>query len=472
MWIKYCGVCDEYKILKSKWNYFCCDELSSLPPFGSTFRRVDGLIRQVDRFFAPFYERTKPDSTENFDPETALQRIRDLQNRFVELSNYVGILKFIFFQRTVSIEIPHNVSDVPTSPERTMGNEMLYMAADKIATRYRNCLNRDPNLEWDGAISFIYPIQHATFYGGYCRPSSFLKHFHISISEEGKHFLGSYLILAHEMAHASHHKWDGDSTPPRFRSPIWFRLIWDRIFTVQKPFFGERLEELEERCSSCEFFGNLCSHLLDADDNSFMFSQYFADLLAFMIGGPATFYSLTDMFLNSAAKFRYDPLRAAFLQGFFSEINDSSTASLFEREISWERSNWKSHVGSIRPIISCIENEADPSRLCFEFFEKIGFNAGRIFADCDKGLVNVPMIEIPASPPFPTGVDSITSLIVRDRFRISEEEEARIKENLTRQIACVDEDPRKILHCYYMLHRSGNTPEYATTLSSLASSRS
>lgn len=89
---------------------------------------------------------------------------------------------------------------MPHSPERTIGNELFYLAADNVARRYYECLNI-PYGKWDEIITFTPPIEEEYFYGAFYRPSQYLKLFHVSMSEEAKYFVGSYLTLAHEFSH-------------------------------------------------------------------------------------------------------------------------------------------------------------------------------------------------------------------------------------------------------------------------------
>ncbi|MDH5266279.1 MAG: hypothetical protein OEW62_01220 [Candidatus Bathyarchaeota archaeon] len=471
VWIKYCGVCDEYKNLKDKWNYFCVEEFSSLPSIYPTFQRVDTLIEETNHIFSPFFGRERIDSMNGFDRELASRRISEFQNRFMELSNYLGILKFIFFQRTVSSEIPHMVSGEPISPERTIGNEMLYIAADNIARQYRNCVRLDQNLNWDGIISFIYPIQSDYFFGGFCHPSNYLKHFHVSISEEGKHFLGTYLLLAHEISHAIHYKWDGALRS--FRCPSWFATIWREILGRQLTLFPPLLEQLKESCSECHYYDYLFTYMYDLRENSEMFRQFVADLLACLIGGPTTCYSLIDMFLNANPELRHIPLRPAFICGYFQQKHELAASAVLENEISDMQNKWTPHIQRIQSLVrsSCILDGADPSRMCFPIFMEMGRHAGHVFADCDEQLVDLyRMLEFPIEPPsVPEEFDSISSMLVRDRFDISAQEEAEIECKLKNRTICSDYDPRKILHCYYISHRKGQTPDYAATLASLAS---
>ena len=114
--------------------------------------------------------------------------ILEIGSRLFEICHYHGILKTTFYMRTVSSEIPHVVSGIPLSPEKTMGNEAVYVAADIVARRYRECLYVPEEFSWDPYVSFLYPATCTGFYGAFCSPERHLRLYHISISEEGKNF--------------------------------------------------------------------------------------------------------------------------------------------------------------------------------------------------------------------------------------------------------------------------------------------
>jgi len=468
VWIKYCGVCDEFEMLKSKWAYLSEEDFTALPRINDTFERVDNMIHETNDLFKPMFDREKRDQIANFDPNLARQRTYDLQRRFTDIALYVGILKFVFFQRTVSTEIPHVISGLPLSPERTVGNEAVYMAADNVANRYKDSIRIDKELSWDGVVSFIYPIQTG-YFGGFNRPSRYLKQFHVSLTEEGKNFLGSYLLLAHEISHSSHYKvHENEKMWPR-----WFEILWDDIFNEDQNMFGREVEGLRYDCNNCYLYHYLYSFIFGEAFYAHEFEQCVADLVAFLIGGPATCLALVDI-LNTTPIGRHMPIRPAFLKGFFSEKGESFCSNLLESELSEMRGNWASHIENLATVLRapCIEREEDPRSICFDLFRTVGQFSGRIFGHNDDILFRdgqTQDLELPIDPSSPPdGVNSITSSLVKNKFHILPEVEERIRGKLQRRIVCLDEDPRNILHCYYILHREGKTPDYAVTLFSLA----
>ena len=47
------------------------------------------------------------------------------------------------------------MSGAPLSPEKTIGNEAIYVAADNAAKRYKKCLYVPNEFAWDGYVSFL-----------------------------------------------------------------------------------------------------------------------------------------------------------------------------------------------------------------------------------------------------------------------------------------------------------------------------
>jgi hypothetical protein len=218
LWIKYCGIADEYKMMRDRWLYLHReDKVMGLPHLRrdtndeeeKTFDILDSHTNQLERGFKSIgFKRTTmenfsrfEDSIKGMEREKLFDKIDRLELCFFDLSNFVCYLKSAFFQRTVSAEIQHVISGLSHSPERTIGNELFFLAADNVAHSYCKCLNI-PYESWDGFITFIPPIEAENFFGGFYRMVPYLGLFHVSMSEEAKYFVGSYLTLAHEFGHS------------------------------------------------------------------------------------------------------------------------------------------------------------------------------------------------------------------------------------------------------------------------------
>ncbi len=288
LWIKYCGVADEYKMLRDRWLYLHREEsLNLLPNLRNsndlTFDLLNKHVKRLDSIFEKkfFLQRT---SIESFDKskrkikKASLQDYSELKYYFFDLSAYVGLLKLAFFQRTVSSEISHVASGVPHSPERTIGNELFYLAADKVAERFYKCLNLPEKYgKWDGFITFAPPITEKGFSGGFFRPSKSLKLFHISLSEEQKYFVGEYLILAHEFGHAAIFNL-------KERDGLTFDVL--RSYSMNRSI--ENLKDnLSAECDKCPNNPRrMCKKMDKVIIERDPFEEYFADIIALKISGP------------------------------------------------------------------------------------------------------------------------------------------------------------------------------------------
>ena len=62
--------------------------------------------------------------------------MNELQARLFSLAHYLGILKFVFFQRTASFDMQEVSTGLPISPEVTVGNEAIYTAASNLETLF------------------------------------------------------------------------------------------------------------------------------------------------------------------------------------------------------------------------------------------------------------------------------------------------------------------------------------------------
>jgi hypothetical protein len=98
----------------------------------------------------------------------------------------------------------------------------------------------------------------------------------------------------------------------------------------------------------------------------------------------------------------------------------------------------------------------------------IGLLGGQIFSLFENKVLEELKTDLPSEEvTYPKGVNSITSALVKDRFTIDPSIQSRIVDELRSKRICVTEDPRHILHCYYILFRNRSSPDYVPTLYSL-----
>ena len=310
LWIKYCGVSDEYKMLRERWLYLHGENKLMVLPYlrrknededQKTFDFLTDHSKKLEGMFGEIgFKRSKmenfsdfKDKVEDLNTDELINRLTLVEEYFYDLSNFVGLLKSAFFQRTVSAEIQHVVSGIPHSPERTIGNELFYLAADNVAWRYCECLNI-PYGKWDGFITFIPPIEEGLFYGAFYNPSPYLKLFHVSMSEEAKYFVGSYLALAHEFCHAIMRQSVISETGDYY--PKWFKLIANNIHRRT----CAQLDTIkQDYCKYCPIYKALSSlSYMDV----VLYEDFLADIMAYYIAGKNSLHEFIDAFFQRVSK--------------------------------------------------------------------------------------------------------------------------------------------------------------------------
>lgn len=403
------------------------------------------------------------------DKANLIYKLKFIEDLFYALANFEGLLKLAFFQRTVSAEIQHVISGVPHSPERTIGNELFYLAADNVARRYCECLNI-PSGKWDGFITFIPPITEGDFYGAFYNPSPYLKLFHVSMSEEAKYFVGSYLALAHEFCHPA-------MKTVKMNDAFWLHTLFESIYEDT----SEHLTDLAgNQCENCPFYVYLSS-----PENSFLvgfvyhkiFKELLTDIIATLIGGVNYIHQLINFAYSMIAK---PENQLAFLLRI-------GTCSHYLKLNGYNVSNLEERIIEISDSSEDIRREKKyfcPQREDFDFFKCIAGicalwaerintfdqNYGENFYEL---LTSVSLEGDTSVIPLPKRGDSLFSKIVREgaKFEIDEGMEEKIKEALKAGIPTPDKDPRQILHCYYEAYKESDGPKrphYAATIYSLA----
>lgn len=476
LWVEYCGVADEYRMIEDKWKFFRNNKLSSaLSNIDETLRRLDQVLSECEGYFYTLgYERSEKEryttvlkKSQTISTVDLLKIRAEIFERLAELSAYTGTLKWAFTQRTASLEIPQTVSGFPITQERTVGNEALLVAADKVARRYADCLSYHPGIKWDGLVTFVYPIVFRYLYGAVEKPTVFSKIFHMSLSEEGKYFLGSYLSLAHESAHAAILKIEQ------------YAVLWQRWMQILWIIFSESLRAKmqrglryyveETRCSKCPINAFLGA-LITETQNKYIFEQCLADIIAVKIGGICTANLLADFYPTEDTLFRI-----AFLAGYFIDKPE-----LFQELLEETCGLGYKFIEYLREPELCGNQEKPP--FCLGLVISTAEESGKAIANQDRSLIK----EIATTGglsyetcaryldlmPLSKGtVDTrVLEHILQDEgvFSITNEKGKEILAKLERGIPCFQEDSRYVLHVYYKFLRSGKDPSYTATLQSLA----
>jgi hypothetical protein len=482
MWIRYCGVSDEIKTLRNKWLFILTSRAAywPLPDIEDTvFQRLitlDSLVQtEFERIgFSRYTLETSTafiNSTKKWSTQELLGCLGIISDMFGELEEYLGKLKLVFFQRTSSLEIPH-YSGLPRSPQRTIGDEMLHQAADNVTSCYLNCLDWSSDLAWDGFVSFVYP-EREVFRGGTFRVMPYTRLFHLELSEDGKYFPGTFLLLAHEASHVTMYK-VVEGSPKHCQ---WLLAMWRRFF--------DRLEITEKLtqnvfghdvCRGCENLAFI-QRLYSPVEGGKIFRQCVADILGIEIGGICSLLSLIDF-----APFLETLFRAAFAAGYYHETEEPKTEILTEVDALYNR------------LLIEKEKECPKSspQLCLNYLFQSGLSMGASFHHDDSTMIFETLPSLfepqPNERPFPferkticsnffdlpcnsdsciKGSPSVISHLIKEPFRYS------FDMNLAEALkgdscAEADVDPRLVLHIFYKLYRMKRLASYTATVHSLA----
>lgn len=517
LWIKYCGISDEYKMLRDRWLYLHDENKLMVLPYlkrkteneeKKTFDLLDDHTKELEgRFGEIGFERTDMENFNAFKRKVNEMDITDLiyelklaEDYFFDLANIIGLLKSAFFQRTVSAEIQHVVSGIPHSPERAIGNELFYLAADNVASRYYECLNT-PYGKWDGFITFIPPIEEGHFYGAFYNPSPYLELFHVSMSEEAKYFVGSYLALAHEFGHAvMKRRVKKIDEMVELRPASWMVSLFENIYKNSL----EVLIDCEKyRCKDCPLYIYLNRRSIYID-----FEDLMADNIAVYIGGLNYIHSFIDFAYNMVS----DPtdqipfLLRTISSYYYLKLNGFNISDLEKRitKILVDAEKIREDCGLSCPLnadfSTCVAG------ICAVWAKNIAeFNKdfGKfVFAGLEDYITNLPY----QYNPFQGSIDTeevfreenlekiftliypeehldelvipneksqLLSMIVKEgcEFKIRVKEEKEIISALLEGKQIPEKDPRHILHCYYEAYKHSEgeeRPHYAATIYSLA----
>jgi len=473
-WYKYCGVSDEYKTLKSKWTFLADKYKPILPDLKETFDVLDKQIEELDRLFRSL-ELKRENSDE--EPKVDLNIFNTIKNLLFEISVYLGFLKLAFFQRTVSLEIPRLEIGLPQSPERTIGNEMFYVAADRIAEAYVSCLNIN-KVKWDGFVTFVFPITFSSFPGAIFRPSRTFPLFHVSMSEEQKYFMGSYLYLAHEVSHGAIYE-----HPESFLEIVEYVLRTTDKDMVEYQTnllnFSEETKKIAalKKCCDCEYSYILQKATVKIDKLDYEYpvkniiysckdilEEVLADLIAIKIGGihtlTATFNEICDLFytlLRYNGKLVPKLLLGQSTVRFYGVLEylcntgqKPDTLEKLEHNFKEMLNKTKNHIEQNSEELMLIEKVCKPCLI------KLGKTWGEKIAELDKYTISE------------TG-KSVFSKFVRDDkfFEYTDDEVTSVRDKIVNGETVPTEDPRLILHAYYDALTNGLYPNFTATLYSI-----
>ncbi len=497
LWMKYCGIRSEYKMLRDRWTYFNAEygKVIPLEEKGRTILEIiDDELKEVDRLFEYFKAKSKKPSSPRIyiGGKVRIAEYRELYDRVRAIIDWMNLIKTSFYQRTVSVEIPHYSFGLPRSPERTIGDELLYLAADNVTESYSKCLNT-PDLRWDGFVTFVPMLTLSGAVGPGVLLSPTLGVYHIMMPDEQKYLVSSSLMLAHELGHPS---LDSNYFMPYVESAYHFRVYLDKEFDRVRVALGNyiteyvrremenlglsvveedgREAETREDCADC----GIPPYVLQENPT---LEQILSDIIAFRIGGETT----VEVFLDEAFNL-FDYLAVSLSPESEHPISVVGTGTI--NVLHYLLLRFHAVLGYVARMYEGHKNWASGyTHLIDEWAERCGETILEIFEDLDRiyPQEGIPSLEARnrclkcsctygraiADALVRTGIGRhITDTCVKSNgtFIIRKPEEQAIMESLMNGSTCQDKDPRKILHCAYRLFRKGKSPSYAVVVQSLA----
>lgn len=204
---KFRGLKSEYLTLKDRWRFSqkTLENADILPDiFGQ-----GGLDNEI-RYYSSLVKRARKQKNEKPSQKSdifcnRLVSISDANYAIEKTARIVSFVKSAYFQRTDSIDLPYVIAGLPASPERSWGNELYLVAADKLVANYIQYLNFGSR-RWDRFVSWsvfrpeLHPKQSRLPGGQYIASR---KTFHLFLSIDVKYNLQGLQILAHEIGHAA-----------------------------------------------------------------------------------------------------------------------------------------------------------------------------------------------------------------------------------------------------------------------------
>lgn len=197
------GLSEEYQTIKSKWMHLRSILLDDriLPDISKDVNTtIEWLLDLLEEKLSRCEDisRSSIDAEINLERDTEMRHVADLLFLIARFMNHI---KSAFYQRTVSLEIPYVIAGLPISPETRWGDESYLIAADNVIKDYKSTLDLQ-GFPWSGFTS--YTQMHPQFRGfPGASYSSFSSMFHIALSSEMKYFLNGFVVLSHELAHAT-----------------------------------------------------------------------------------------------------------------------------------------------------------------------------------------------------------------------------------------------------------------------------
>jgi hypothetical protein len=450
LWTRFYGLAEDLRLLKDRWMYHARDLEPALPRINSTFETLEKAIMKIDRDFLRLFNFVRgipiyPINLDGFRIDEPAQYL-ELEESVSNLEAYTGLLKLAFQQRTVSLEIPKITSGYPHSPERTVGNELVYIGADNVTMTFADTITHPSGIlqsQWDGFVTFVPPITDELRYGAFCKKGPYGS-YHIYMPEGAKYSITSYLLIAHEVGHISllkpgRNKWHLRNEYENSKR-ILIKEVSRKIANVKSL--------NPQYCGECGFdFVNM------VEDNSSLQNQIdeaFADIIGVRIGGIKTLEALLDSIPLSetpehkslSTKSFEIIMRANIVYKYVSTHHDRYGDLAFLRK----------RLTSLGEILK----RYSQTKICLSCAKIYGKEIGEAILALEKENTGL----------FASFVDP------KKEFAINSEEETRIICSLKDCIPCQHENICHILHCWMLASQKAKEhkerPSYPATLHSLA----
>jgi len=199
------GLSSEYQTLRERWRYIgqTLQSPTILPDIflkGGVDRVFDFYFSHARRNISCFEEEATGKKPSFFKMQQCLHEVKEVVKT---LAGLLAQIKIAFYQRTDSLDLPYVIANIPLSPERSWGNELYLVAADRLVSNYLSFVDTH-SMKWDRFISYIpyFPNELLDELPGGTE-TSLQKIFHLQLSEDAKYDLESYVLLAHEIGHAA-----------------------------------------------------------------------------------------------------------------------------------------------------------------------------------------------------------------------------------------------------------------------------
>lgn len=303
------GLAEEYYTIEFRWKHLHSVLMDDrlLPDLSKTvYSMIPKFLSELNSHIEECEKIAKStvSSKSNVKRDREMKRVSE---GLLLIARFLSYIKSAFYQRTISLEIPYVLAGLPISPETRWGDELYLISADNLIKNYSDVLDLH-GFSWSGFTSYA-PMH--PYYGKFpgATYSSFVYMFHITLSSEMKYFLCGFLILSHELGHASIENLETRTEKGRIPE-IMYRFLWE-LHQVRRrvySYFCDKLgdKRTREKCKDCRFKEDLCNiafsrkefeeFIENVWDNRFieLFYEIAADIIGMTISGPYYLSALFD----------------------------------------------------------------------------------------------------------------------------------------------------------------------------------